>query len=412
MKRNSICVLFVSFVLMLLAGCSNDTDLSGNQDLNLNVPETTPTSRVVSMDQIQAYANKTFVAIQDKETGMDTRSSASANSVKIVPILRDNGDPVLYAVNFGDDEGFMLLSADKESANTMIAFNTSGKLDLYEMDPNSPMGLMIEEQKAKISSDIDEGIHYDTQSYEMWEYLGAISDVEIEIEMIIDIDETAKTRGTHKGSWGLTQIGPWSTVSGCTWGQANGYNADSPIPNYHLAGCPAVAIGLLCKVWRYPSKYDYSNMPNSLPNTTQSNAISKMFRDIANNIPGYSWGVNASGALETPIVTGLKSLGYSSAKSDAYNFNTVYNNINNWYPVLLGGFSGNNGHIWIADGYAEIKWKVTKKFLGITIDSWYEYSDNFYMNWGWYGTSNGWVDQASWPTYNGNRRMWYDLMPK
>lgn len=216
---------------------------------------------------------------------------------------------------------------------------------------------------------------------------------------------------------GLTPIGPSSTIQYCVWGQANGYNADAKRPNIDLAGCPAVAVGLLCKTWKYPSDrgFDYAAMPNSLAPTTDSNPISRMFRDIADVIPGYSWGTAASGgsgASQAGILTGLKTLGYNSAKSTSYDFNTVYSNIEDWYPVLLGGFTNTGGHIWIADGYSETKWKVTRKFLGITVKTWYEYSDHIYMNWGWYGSSNGWIDQESWPSYNNSRIMWYDLFPR
>lgn len=414
MRKNSIFLAILSFMLMAFIGCSKDIDPNGGHDPDLKVPEINPTSRVVSMEQIQTYANMAFTAIQNTETSPETRSTASATSAQFETILGSNGEPALYVVNFGDEEGFMLLSADKEAGNTMLAFNTVGKLDLDEMNPDSPMGLMIEEQRIKISNDIEEGMHEGIQSYEMWENLGTNPDVEIELEMIVNINED-KTRGTHKGSWGLTQIGPWSAVSGCVWGQDKGYNADAPSRNVHLAGCPAVAIGILCKVWSYPTKYNYSDIPYKLANTTLSTTTSRMLRDIANNIPGYTWGSasqGGSGATEAGILTGLKNLGYNSAKSGAYNFTVAYANIYNWYPVLLGGQASNGGHIWIADGYAEITWKVTKKFLGIKVDSWYEYSDNFYMNWGWHGSSNGWVDQASWPTYNGNRRMWYDLIPR
>jgi hypothetical protein len=402
----------IALGVILMSSCSNDSDLNDNQGLSQKMPETHPTTRVVSIDQAKDFANKSFGAIQSKETSPQTRSLAPANSAKVEAILGENGEPVLYVVNFGDNGGFMLLSADKESSNSVIAFNTTGKLDLKETNPDSPMGLMIAEQKTIISKEIEEGIHKDAQRYGMWEYLGTTSDVTIEIELS-NVGQAATTKGTHKGSWGLTQVGPWSTVSNCIWGQSNGYNADAPRPNVDLAGCPAVAVGLLCKTWNYPALYDYVNMPNSLVSSTRtSNPISRMFRDIANKIPGYSWSSTSSGAQELPILQGLRTLGYNSAKSGAYNFNTAYGNIDNWYPVLLGGFSSSTGHIWIADGYAEITWTVTRKFLGIVVDRWTEYSDNFYMNWGWYGSSNGWVDQESWPTYNGNRRMWYDLFPR
>jgi hypothetical protein len=43
--------------------------------------------------------------------------------------------------------------------------------------------------------------------------------------------------------------------------------------------------------------------------------------------------------------------------------------------------------------------------------------DMFYMNWGWNGNGNGWVDQADWSSSAGGslnyqRKLYYDLIPK
>jgi hypothetical protein len=161
-------------------------------------------------------------------------------------------------------------------------------------------------------------------------------------------------------------------------------------------------------------------MPTSL-NTSSTNAISQMFRDIANKIPGYSWSTSGSGATPSNILTGLKKVGYSKAKMKSYDAWTAYSNIRDWYPILLGAYQGYyyGGHIWIADGYYEQVWKYTKtkKILGFTVSTttWYEYMDTFYMNWGWNGNGNGWVDQENWSssqgTFNVDPKLFYDLYP-
>lgn len=150
-------------------------------------------------------------------------------------------------------------------------------------------------------------------------------------------------------------------------------------------------------------------MPNTL-STTSSNAISKMFRDIANNIPNYTWGVNASGARPDDCLQGLINLGFSEAKMCDYDFDIAYSQIKDNYPVLLGAYSNyGGGHIWICDGYWEQVWKITRKFLWWKIKTWYEYVDMFYMNWGWNGDGNGWIDQDDWPNYRLQRTMYYDI---
>ena len=402
-------------VVFFLFGCSQNIDEFPIESNDLmDVPEINPVTRIISAEQAKAFGDLAIEAIQKQnETPATTRSQGILTSTEVLTILADNGQPALYAVNFGDEQGFMIISADKESTATMLAFNDTGRFDPETLDEDSPMAYWIEEQKDIISKGIAVGINRERESYEMWESFNGDPDVTIEIELVNlgdagDLIPT--TRGRHKDSKGLAQVSVGWEIYNNLWGQGRGYNADAPRPGVDLVGCPAVAVGILCSYHWFPSGYEYWNMPTTL-NTNSSNAISRMFRDIANRMPGYSWGSNTSGATEGAIVTGLRSLGYSNAVSGAYNFNTVYNNIKDRKPVLLGGFSNNVGHIWVADGYWEQVWKVTRKFLGIKVKTWYEYQDHFYMNWGWNGSSNAWVDQESWPTYNSNRRMWYNLNP-
>jgi hypothetical protein len=64
-----------------------------------------------------------------------------------------------------------------------------------------------------------------------------------------------------------------------------------------------------------------------------------------------------------------------------------------------------------------MSWKVTKttKFLGIKVktETWYEYADYIYMNWGWDGNTNGWYEQSNWTAggINVNKQMYTNLYP-
>ncbi len=87
-----------------------------------------------------------------------------------------------------------------------------------------------------------------------------------------------------------------------------------------------------------------------------------------------------SGAKAHDILTWLHNIGFKRARMGSYSFNTAYDEIKNNYPVLLAGYSNHGGHIWIADGYWEQEWRITRKFLWWKIKSWTEYSDMLYMN--------------------------------
>jgi hypothetical protein len=419
---------------ILLFGCAEDTIQIGEFT---NSGETTggiPTTRVISLEQAKTFAEKAIGAIQEKGDTVIIKSSVLRSVEEVTPLKSSNGQTVLYVVNFVENQGFMVLSADKEAPNPMLSFDTKGNFELESIEEGSTVWAWLESGKEKISENLKSGIHTDNQGYQLWEYIigqevknenGEVSIDEVSVE-IANIDEIENSkgpqlRGTHPNSSGRSSIAPWYNVQYNLWGQGPGYSANAPSPNVHLVGCPAVAIGLLCKTWSYPSGYNYSAMPTTL-NTTASNAISQMFRDIANKIPGYSWGTSSTGSGANPdnILFALRNnIGYHSAKKKNFDSWTAYSNIRDWYPILLGALAGpyQGGHIWIADGYYEQTWKYTKtkKILGITVSTttWYEYMDTFYMNWGWNGSGNGWVDVEDWSSsgYNYDRQLYYDLYP-
>lgn len=413
MKKSFLISIFAS--LLLLASCSSDSDITEP----ISNAEMANNSRIITPKQAESFGDKAINAIFSNEDFYRTKSGETSQTrlkkrgtenltAKSVPILSKDGKTVLYAINFGENNGFMIISADKEAPFSMLAFNDSGHFDENKLDKNNPFFVWLEEQSEKVAKELERTPNLSDEKYGIWKDMdGSTKDTEIEIELVNNIP--AETKGRHKGSWNLEYESPFSTVKNSLWGQREGgYNIDAKVPGA-LAGCPAVAIGLLCKTHRYPNNYDYSGMPDVL-NTNVSNPISVMFRDIADKIPNYKWGVNGSGALPNDILTGLHKVGYTKAKLGNYDFNTVYNNIKAWHPVLLAGYQGGGGHIWICDGYMEKTWKVTRRFLWKK-KTWYEYQDMLYMNWGWNGSENGWVDQESWSNYNNNKQMYYDLEP-
>lgn len=420
--RSFFKISFIASLFVFFSACSQD---DFDPDKSANPAEKVSVSRQVTKEQALKFSEKAIQAMfSSDDTPLDrsgsnlksTLKSSKSVDKKIQEVYTDDGKVAMYVINFGNDEGYMIVSGDKESSSYMLAFNDVGSLDLSSLDKNSTMALWLEEKRQIISEDFQTEESPDAESYEMWDGLSSKDgDVEIELELLSyrpSKEGEPTLKGRHKGSWGLAGQGVGYQVYNNLWGQGTGYNADAP-----LVGCPAVAVGMLCRYYRFPSKYDYVNMPQKL-NTSSSNAISRMFRNIADNIPGYSWGYRSSGAKGPDILTGLKKLGYTQAKYSGYNFNTAYANIEKNRPVLLCGFQndqGAGGHIWIADGYWEQTWKVTRKFAGIKVKSWYEYVDMLYMNWGWNGTGNGWIDQADWNSgsgsFNYGRQMFHDVYP-
>lgn len=418
---NLLLVLMATFAFV---ACNKHEDLIPIQ------PETqehqtsesaTSTLRSITQDQASDFAQKVYNAIkQSKRPGKKDLNSSSevfapmaeATVASVLPISK-NGTNVIYIVNFGVSNGYMVISADKATKWAMLAFSDTGSIDnLQQLNENNPFKLWLDQKSQETYERLQQPIPISKRSLEFWNALGrnAEKDTEIDIEFVGEDEFRVNSeglRGTHKDSKGLPYIGVYSFISDCVWGQGQGYNADAKVPNA-LAGCPAVAIGILCCTIHFPNKYPYSEMPIKVE-TASSNPVSRMLRDIADHIPNYKWGVNVSGATAPNILTGLRALGFSNATYASYDFDRAYDQIKRSHPVLLAGFDSRGGHIWISDGYWEQRWKVTKKFLWWVVDTWYEYSDMLYMNWGWNGSGNGWIDQESWPHFGNSRIMFYNL---
>ncbi|MDT3357108.1 MAG: C10 family peptidase [Bacteroidota bacterium] len=394
-------------ILMVATGCQKEvSDVKGPEVLPQK--EIVPSTRIVSPAQAAEFGSLAIGAIEKQEDVTLTKAVSSRVVEDVLPIYNDEGVAVMYAINYADNGGFMLISADKESSSFLIAYNDRGRLDPQTIDPKSPFGMMIDQHKASISAEIESGIHSENEKYQIWDALDSEEGYTVSIELV-NAAAVPGTKGTHRNSYGYDDVDVSSVVYNYLWGQGRGYNADAPHPGVDLTGCPSVAIGLLCLHHRYPSQFDYNNMTTTVT-TRSSNAVSRMMRTIGNNIPGYEWSAEGSGALADDIVTGLKRLGYKGARLANYSFSRAYNDIAAGRPVLLGGFSYEGGHIWIGDGYWEQIWKVSRGYYGSN-NYYYVYQDNIYMNWGWDGEDNGWIDQASWPYFGSSRQIWYNLYP-
>lgn len=163
-----------------------------------------------------------------------------------------------------------------------------------------------------------------------------------------------------------------------------------------LAGCPAVAAGQILRYWEYPNcpVYNWNNMPNTLDagnaNYSQyKNEIANLLRNLADKMQDYmdshvyhnfygcyGSGTNSVEAILYPIKNDCNfNNAYIVAKSD-YSLNDwkkiIYDELNNYRPVLYTGYRTNGGHAFVCEGYKHV-------FLG----------DRFYFNFGWNGNNDG-----------------------
>ncbi|MBF0761705.1 C10 family peptidase [Dysgonomonas mossii] len=391
-----------------ITSCSNDLvdGISSNQENKINV------EKQVSLDEAKAFVDKFMTSRANSDISLKKKSFLANNDYDILPITSESGTVVMYSINYNDNGGYLLLSADKED-KTILALNDSGRFDMSSIRNNPAMNSWLQEKSLEIEKSLISKVNIENQKYGLWNYITNEQDTIVEIQFIVDKNTDGKNTKSHKGSYNLPWVNP-STGTVVQWGQQSPYNYHAKVSGA-LAGCPAVAVGMLCFNYSYPynSNWPYWYMPYKLT-STGDNHIARMFRDIADQIPDYTWGTNASGAMPNDIVTGIKRLGYEDVRMINYDFRTVHTNLVRGYPVLIGGYASiyGGGHIWYCDGYKEITYHVKRTVLGIVVDSWYEYEDMLYMNWGWNGDSNGWYNETDFGgMYNVQRQIYVNLYP-
>lgn len=407
MKKN-INFLFLIF-LVFISSCSNDID--ENSSLPQKPTNAINVSKQVSIDEAKAFVDKFAPSWIKSDASIKTRSSQDLLDYTIAPIKTKAGNLVMYSVNYSNNKGYILLSANKED-KTIIAISDSGKFDYSSVQDNPALNGWLEAKSETIEKSLVDNIDPSNQRYDLWNSIVNQQDTIIEIEVLYkDNKDDIQTR-SHKNSNNLAWVNP-STSMYILWGQQSPYNYHAKIPGA-LVGCPAVAVGMLCYNYGYPtnSSWEYWNMWGTVTGSGD-NDVAKMFRYIADQIPNYNWGKDASGATAGNILTGLKKLGYSDAQLVNYDLKTAHTNLVYGYPILLAGFAKyGGGHIWYCDGYKEITYTVRRKVVGVVVSTWTEYDDMLYMNWGWNGDSNGWYNENDFGgTYNYERKLYVNLYP-
>lgn len=205
-------------------------------------------------------------------------------------------------------------------------------------------------------------------------------------------------------------VGP---LMNTTWGQQGGYNA--LCPNEYPAGCVAIAMAQITRYHEWPQFFDWSSMANKSPTSASQSLIAMIGRAVNMN-----YGKDESGASIGDAKRGFEAMGYEVSKKD-HLMSDVENEIfNRGCPVYMTGDRKNfigiswKGHAWVCDGVEEygssgsyfVEYLVNRStnpsYSSCGFPSYFSPTANsgsgrmyFHMNWGWYGTSDGWFSGNS-----------------
>lgn len=395
------------------------------------------------------------------EMGMDNTRALQRGrwTVKRIPLsafksqTRSGGEAetsdAIYVVNFDNDEGFAILSADDRLPDDVIAFGPRGSIDIQtgpitEYDDYLTLeDLYVPEDDDYLlgSKESDMFIGGLVTNYVMgWiDTLGGATDddgripinppppsdrirytydyqtVEHIPEMLTTtwhqrspFNDQCPNRHYYKGFLGIeySTIKPYDFDAEAEWG--SDYIRDEDL----AAGCVAIAVAQILAYNKFPSVGLVINESDAMPwdslimnkdslhsveQIRQSYYLAKMAHRIGVGCDmkyGF-WSTKQSFATPAAAARYLKDVGYSNTDAKNYNFSEVKSMLDNNLPVFVGALrlSGDvGGHAWVLDGYRTV-YRITTgtnssgNVVSTTTDPLRHY---VHCNWGWDGVSDGW----------------------
>ena len=311
-------------------------------------------------------------------------------------------DTLFYVVNFSDEAGFSIISADKR-LDGVYAFVPEGS---FRTDTIDNPGLAI--------------------------YLGMLEDYSI-----AEIGRIAKTQdsllalypqladalqGDTRASSTYDVAEPWvnSLIYGPfetpEWDQKKPYNNKCPLINgeHAKAGCVAIATAQAVAHYKKPKTHNghtydwdniwaYSNDPSSLTSEQRTKAeddIATLVRRIGDLVK-MDYGKDASGANSQKVEKCLETLGFKSGNYTSYDRDDIIASLKDGLLVYtrgccfkkttLGIASYSGGHAWVIDGYVKQLQVINTYYTDTDRLASTKTNDRryFHCNWGWGGDYNG-----------------------
>ena len=442
------------FAFAVLAACTSQDEAV--------VPTTDPDLPIATVTVPDLSDDVTEAVVRDVAArfGAGRMTRGGERAIASVHTLRSEaGDPLCHVVNYADDGGFVVVSATKDYM-PVLAFSESGSFDVEAID-RTGVSVWLSEQQVAIehaaelpdsirlrhralwadygarqeprvapgTRTIDDRIAQMSSSGSRWQAEGytvyRLSDYKDSFEfqaLPAEVREkllnlpygyaNPNYGGVYAVSFvlkkdvSISSKGPFTTTQwhqGSRDAQEQIFTYNQYLPSGVLVGCVPVAVGQIMRYYRYPTTYNWGDMPN----TYATSATSQFLKSVGERI-GINYNSGDSGANIDQALSALKSYGYTGAIKCDHNKLKVMSELDNNRLVYMRGQDSkhNSGHAWVCDGYYggnncyELKLMTLEdcpssyepqQFLNP-----YNHTEivsytpaRFHMNWGWGGTNDG-----------------------
>lgn len=338
-------------------------------------------SKESAMKVAETYANNYASKHINENTALNAKSTGKKKVSDVLTLKDSKEREILYLINY-EEGGFAIVPADQRM-NPILAYSETTALpkkreDILSGGLNIWLKLTINsiEQTRDAKS---KSTNVKKKNYG-WNILTSPNQV------IIDPGECPD----H-----FEQVGPLLQTK---WGQANGYNLDTPnmqcgqiLNGRALTGCVATAMAQIMRYHEHPNNYNWSIMPNGPISTATFNypsgtsELAELMSDAGISV-GMDYGCDESLATTSDAEAAFENdFNYStSVDYQGYDTDDIVYELQQNRPVLLRGQDPSyGGHAWVAEGFRrDTIWNEDcTEGWGYLI---------FYMNWGFNGNYNGW----------------------
>lgn len=360
--RISFLVSMIAALAIMTTSCSSDDQLTVQQPEVQGVDQ-----NYISLDEALKNAENAFANMLGKER-KTTRAGLSTEI--FMPAKTRSSEESrygFYVINYGNDEGFALLSADRRRS-PVYALSESGSMHLSDSIENPGLSWYLNNHLPSLEAI---GIHRPPTG----------------LDSLIQ-QEDPYLRGVKEN-----YIKPMITEFRSKFHQKAPYNKYCFTRNNKIAyvGCGPLAMGTIVSFYKWPTVIESYTMDwTSMYQQQYHDSWARLFEILGR--PKYlfaNYGAieesKGTGVSEYDFIKAFNNLGYIGAKKTDFNIGDLQSELNSNNPVFVYGSRTGGAHVWVIDGGYYMAYRVP------TLDNPSNLEKEYYYHvlWGWGGSANG-----------------------
>ena len=425
MKTNKIILAGFSLIILFLSqSCETHEDgmnaLASEQHKDLYDPYYVPFEMALAEVENLFAQGQTTRSLNQTTRKVDNHHEFVFNKGTRA-IGNDSIDVRFHIINFADNQGFALVSADSRTTG-IYAYSETGNLDIEDAIENTGFGDFMESAAKHYENEIDISKN-NTRG-------GSIGPLPPDPNGITKLN-MEEWNGVMYYVDHQTMIAyTYEPLLQVKWHQLSPYNYYCPeittnswyLDGKAATGCGPIAVAQIMSYYQYPSivlstHFDWESIMTAPSYTyfdysNASLATAYLIHKVGESSHAV-YGEQTSTYLIDDATT-LFLCGYGYSGPESFSESKVRSSIASHYPVLMSGRQNGNGHAWVIDGYRQNKMVSTYYYKTPPYNVFRVQTDMlgyyYHCNWGW-TTPNTWCI-STFDGWNSDKQLVYNIRPR